>query len=106
MSNLLLCPEGLTNNVQFNCTVQPFVGIEENLDEKFNVLFPVASNNYQLSVSGAYTSLFITDVTGKMLFQSEKSESAQFGMTHLPAGLYNLVIVDGDRQYARKFTKQ
>ena len=106
LSNLMLCPEGLINNVSNNCSVQASTGISEPSSNEIQIDLPGAANAGNLTVSGQMAVTTITDVTGKLIYQSNKTTLTVFDMSTFPIGVYTLQVAAESRSISRKFVLQ
>ena len=94
LSNLLLCPEGLSKSVAASCIVQPgSVGVADIGPANNGIEMPNASNNWSFSIADpAVTSVEVFDVLGSRV---ANVRSGTVGLGGLPNGSY-LVRLHGN----------
>lgn len=106
MSNLMLCNEGLTRNVQNTCTVDAATGIE-NLVAENDIVFPNASNNYMLSLnsSNKFDKVGIFDISGKLVISEERHSNKNVALNcqGLNSGIYFVSITQNNQTATYKF---
>jgi len=106
MSNLLLCDEQLTLNLQNTCNVDNATGIN-NLNNNFSFQAPTISNQFQLSLNGLNPSAIVnlSDIAGKSILV--KSNNAQSTLNipcqDLNAGIYFINITQQNKNFTYKF---
>lgn len=93
LSNLMLCPEGLTKTVQATCTVQPgTVGIGGVDREGPAISFPSAANGWMLSARDAFrASAVVLDATGQVIARALPAD-----LSGRPNGVYLLQLTGTD----------
>ena len=91
MSNMMLCPEGLSTTVQGSCTVQAgTAGITGNVANDPAITFPSAANGWTLNVANSsLASAKVLDITGKTITRKFPAN-----LSGLPDGIY---VVQGTR---------
>lgn len=107
MSNLLLCNEGLTRNVQNNCTVDAATNLNSISSNNTIVQFPSASNQYQLQLSGLNmgNSINLVDITGKSLKLIGQTSNSTINIPcqDLKAGIYFISYTENGNITSTKF---
>ncbi len=92
LSNLMLCPEGLTKTVQATCVVQP--GTVEVQEAQANdvLLLPSAANGWTLSAPGSHSgSALLLDATGQVIARKLPAD-----LSGRPNGVYLLQVTRPD----------
>jgi hypothetical protein len=107
MSNLLLCNEGLTRNVQNTCTVDAATSLNSITKSHIGIQFPNASNQYQLQLSGleAQSAINLYDITGKAIKNIGQTNNASINIPcqELNAGIYFINFVQNGTSTTSKF---
>jgi hypothetical protein len=104
LSNLMICPDGLSNNPPNNCLTQIATGLNEPAADDYNIIFPGDHNNGHLEVTGDFTHVMVTDINGRTFRPELKSGHALFNLSGVPAGMYTVIISNGSRKTTRKFS--
>jgi hypothetical protein len=106
MSNLLLCNEGLTLNVQNNCTVNGPTSLN-NLDDEASILFPSSNNQYQLQITNLKNTDLINlyDITGKQINvkASPNNSKVSIPCQELNSGVYFITLTQNNTSSTHKF---
>lgn len=107
MSNMMLCNEQLTFNMQNDCTVDAATGLNNLTNSTPIINFPNNNNQYQLQISGVQNSSLIklTDVTGKQIEVNQKfnQSNVQIPCQNLNSGIYFLTLVQNNKTQSYKF---
>lgn len=93
LSNLLLCPEGLSKTVAGACTVQPgTVEVAEVGAEAATVVLPSAANGWILSTNGSHEGpIVLLDATGQVI-----DRQLPMDLSAHPNGVYLLQLTRAD----------
>ncbi|HRG59443.1 MAG TPA: T9SS type A sorting domain-containing protein [Bacteroidia bacterium] len=107
MSNMMLCNEHLTFNMQSDCMVDAATNLNNYADATPLINFPSNNNQFQLQMYGLQNSSLIklTDVTGKQIEINQNSiqSNLQIPCQNLNSGIYFLTLLQNNNTQSFKF---
>lgn len=107
MSNLLLCNEGLTLNVQNTCSVDDATSINQLNNSNTSLQFPNMSNQFQLQLNGVKNTNAVNlyDILGNQIpFKCQINNSnISIPCQDLNAGIYFISLLHNNKPETHKF---
>lgn len=106
LSNLLICPEGISGNIPASCTVQLNSSLEENEEIPGTINWPSELNNYMISIADLKpnTHISLYTIQGNLVQELVTSNTeAQINLADKASGIYILKMQYGDNVVSHKF---
>jgi hypothetical protein len=107
-SNLLLCNEELTLDLQNTCSVINTSNIYNIKNNKANIQFPNLSNQLQMTVNGVSNNslISISDISGKQIISNFtiSNKNAVIPCQELQSGIYFVTLIENNIPSTFKFS--